>query len=73
MKKHLWLFDVFACELLGDPNPKEVEEKELIASIYWWYDRFFNETVGKRIIRFESFMNSLFYLSYMIVRELELV
>ena len=26
---------VFACESLGDSNPKEVEEKELVASIYW--------------------------------------
>lgn len=61
---------VFACESLGDPNPKEVEEKELVASIYWWL---FNEISGERIIRFESFMNSLFHLDYMILIELELI
>lgn len=26
---------VFACELLGDLKPKKVEERELIASLYW--------------------------------------
>lgn len=61
---------VFACESLGDPNPKEVEEKELVASIYWWL---FNEISGERIIRFESFMNSLFHLGYMILIELNKV
>lgn len=57
-------------ESLGDPNPKEVEEKELVASIYWWL---FNEISGERIIRFESFMNSLFHLGYMILIELNKV
>lgn len=38
-----------------------------------WRERFFNEISGERIIRFESFMNSLFHLDYMILIELELI
>lgn len=38
-----------------------------------WRERFFNEISGERIIRFESFMNSLFHLGYMILIELNKV